>query len=56
MMGLSLGLAGFLMVSFTAGVVLGPISSLFGLVVDMPPGMLYEHDLVLCVGLFISKD
>ena len=48
MMDLSLGSASFLMISSTAGIVLGPISSLLRLMVDIPPGMLCERDQVLC--------
>ena len=54
-MGLSLGSPGFV-VSSTAGIVLGPISSLLGLVISIPPGMLYKCDLVLCIGPSISKE
>ena len=53
---LSLGFASFFMIFSTAGMVLGPISSLLGLVVDISLRMLCEHDLVLCTGLFISKE
>ena len=53
-MGLSLSSLGFV-VSSTTGIVLGLIFSLSGLVVGIPPGMLCEHDLVLCAGLSISK-
>ena len=54
-MGLSLGSAGFLVVFSTVGIVLGPISSSLGRVVDISPGMLCEHDRVLCASLSISK-
>ena len=54
-MGLSLGLAGFLVVFSTVGMALGPILSLSGLVVGISPGMLCEHDRMLCASLSISK-
>ena len=53
-MGLSLGFPGFV-VSFTAGMVLRPISSSSGLVIGIPPGMLCERDRVLCADPSISK-
>ena len=54
-MGLSLGLPGFFVVFSTAGMVLGPILSLLGLVVGIPPSMLCERDRVLYAGLSISR-
>ena len=54
-MSLSLGSAGFLVVS-TADIVLGPISSLSGLVIGILSGMLCKHNWVLCVGPSILKE
>ena len=55
-MSLSLGSVDFLVVPSTAGMVLGLISSLSGLVVGMPSGMLCERDQVLYASPSMSKN